>query len=110
MQRRVATLVAATAGEQHDAVGFASVAGPFAEDFARVRRLQRGECEPPLRIVRRDEADRAVAQVADAVEEDDGRRRGGPYFFANESLVSDAVKCVLVVTYCSGDGEWRERA
>jgi hypothetical protein len=36
--------------------------------------LKRCEREIVLGIVGRDEADRAVAQVADAVEEDDGRR------------------------------------
>jgi hypothetical protein len=99
VQRRVAALVPPAAGEQHDAVGLARIRGAFTQKRARLLRLQRREREAALRIVGRDEADGAVAQVADPVEEDDRRDagRGRPYFLANESLTKVAVKCAFVV-------------
>jgi hypothetical protein len=60
--------------------------------------LQRQEREAALGIVRRDEPNGAVAEIADAVEQHDGRRSGGPvYFGANESLTKVAVMRAFVV-------------
>ena len=74
----------------------------IASNALRARRLQREKREAAGRIVRRDEAHRAVAQVADAVEQHDRARLGHgvqrAYFFANESLTSVATRCVSVVT------------
>jgi len=53
--------------------GIRAVAG---QDAGRQRALQRGEAEDGVRIAAEDELDKAVAESADAVVEEDGRGHG----------------------------------